>query len=77
MTITEGYADFEGSRTWYRVRRRVAAAADGPAPLVVLHGGPGGTHDYLLPLADLARRARRAPSSLYDQLGNGRLHAPP
>ena len=38
-------------------------------PLVVIHGGPGFTHDYLLPHTDLAN-----PSSVifYDQIGNGR-----
>jgi L-proline amide hydrolase len=41
----------------------------GPASLVVLHGGPGATHDYLLSLTDLADG--RAVVH-YDQLGNGR-----
>jgi L-proline amide hydrolase len=70
---SEGYADFEGSQTWYRIDgdlRRGSAAADGPAPVVVLHGGPGGTHDYLTPLADLATGGRAVV--MYDQLGNGR-----
>jgi L-proline amide hydrolase len=38
-------------------------------PLVVAHGGPGGTHDYLLTIADVARSGR--PVIHYDQLGNG------
>ncbi|KAG7097757.1 hypothetical protein E1B28_005078 [Marasmius oreades] len=38
-------------------------------PLVVLHGGPGLTHDYMLPLTDLA--ASR-PVVLYDQIGSGK-----
>jgi L-proline amide hydrolase len=39
----------------------------------VLHGGPGATHDYLTPLADLADRKHGGrPVVLYDQLGNGR-----
>jgi L-proline amide hydrolase len=40
-----------------------------PPPLVVLHGGPGCTHDYLLSLADLAQGGR--PVIFYDQIGNG------
>jgi L-proline amide hydrolase len=36
----------------------------------VLHGGPGGTHDYLLSMADLADGGRAVVH--YDQLGNGR-----
>ncbi len=56
----------ELAETWYRVTGDLDAAA---APLVVLHGGPGATHDYLLSLTDLA--GDRAVIH-YDQLGNGR-----
>jgi L-proline amide hydrolase len=66
---TEGYADFEGSQTWYRIDGAWPPRPDAPAPLVVLHGGPGATHDYLLPLADLGRGGRAVV--LYDQAGNG------
>ena len=38
--------------------------------VVVLHGGPGATHDYLAPFADLARYGARVV--FYDQLGCGR-----
>ena len=62
-----GYAEFDGHQTWYRVVGELRP--DGPAPLVVLHGGPGATHDYLLSLADLARDGRAIV--FYDQLGNG------
>jgi L-proline amide hydrolase len=65
--VSEGYADFDGHRTWYRVDGELRA--DGPAPLVTLHGGPGATHDYLLSLTDLAREGRAVV--FYDQLGNG------
>ncbi|GAB3591761.1 proline iminopeptidase-family hydrolase [Angustibacter peucedani] len=78
MTTTEGYAPFDEHQTWYRVDGELPAGDDGPAPLVVLHGGPGATHEYLLPLLDLAepRRGGRAVV-LYDQLGNGRsTHLP-
>jgi L-proline amide hydrolase len=72
----EGYADFEGHRTWYRVDGKLeSGGADGPAPLVVLHGGPGATHDYLLALTDLARDGRAVV--FYDQIGNGKsTHLP-
>ena len=39
-------------------------------PIVVLHGGPGFSHDYMDPLKDLAGNNR--PVILYDQIGNGR-----
>ena len=69
----EGYADFEGHQTWYRVDGELPSGPDDPAPLVVLHGGPGATHEYLLPLAELARPERGGRAVvLYDQLGNGR-----
>ncbi|WP_373454665.1 proline iminopeptidase-family hydrolase [Rhodococcus sp. 14-2470-1a] len=37
--------------------------------LVVVHGGPGSTHDYLLRLTELAKHGW--PVVHYDQLGNG------
>jgi L-proline amide hydrolase len=39
-------------------------------PLVLLHGGPGGTHDYLEPFERLATNGRA--TVFYDQLGAGR-----
>ncbi|NJP66746.1 proline iminopeptidase-family hydrolase [Streptomyces sp. ventii] len=42
---------------------------DGPPPVVVLHGGPGSTHDYLRVLAELSGHGH--PVVHYDQLGNG------
>jgi L-proline amide hydrolase len=72
MTVTEGYAPFGEWRTWYRVTGDLGAAK---APVVVLHGGPGATHEYLLSVADLAEQGRAVVH--YDQLGNGRsTHLP-
>jgi L-proline amide hydrolase len=66
---SEGAVAFRDWQTWYRV------VGDGPRPpVVVLHGGPGATHDYLLSLAGLAGDR---PVVFYDQLGNGRsTHLP-
>jgi L-proline amide hydrolase len=66
--MSEGRVDWDGGWTWYRVEGDLAA---GPAPLVILHGGPGAAHDYLEPVVDLARWAGR-PCVLYDQIGCGR-----
>ena len=47
----------------------------GSGPLVVvLHGGPGASHDYLLPQYDLL--ARRRSLLYYDQRGGGQSHVP-
>lgn len=64
----EGYVEVDGGRTWYRVVGNGRAV-----PLVTVHGGPGGTHDYLEPLAALADER---PVVFYDQLGAGKSDAP-
>src|SRR5437879_8389874 len=63
---------FRGWQTWYRI----TGTLDSPgAPLVVLHGGPGASHDYTLRMARLAERGRAVIH--YDQLGCGRsTHLP-
>lgn len=65
--IEEGYAAFRDYQTWYRVTGDLRS---GKTPLVVLHGGPGCTHDYVDSFKELAVRGR--PVVHYDQLGNGR-----
>ncbi|PYP00692.1 MAG: hypothetical protein DMD61_03230 [Gemmatimonadetes bacterium] len=60
---TESTVDLNGVRLY---TRRVG---DGP-PVVVLHGGPGAHHDYLLPQYD--RLAERRALLYYDQRGGGR-----
>jgi len=56
----------DSHQTWYRI----TGDLDTPAPaLVVVHGGPGSTHDYLLDLAGFAELGW--PVVHYDQLGNG------
>ncbi len=63
-----GFIAVPGGKIWYR---RVGS---GPkTPLLLLHGGPGAGHDYLLPMAALADER---PVIFYDQLGTGRSDAP-
>jgi proline-specific peptidase len=70
--VTEGFIPFRGFRTWYRV---VGEGDDpGKLPLLCLHGGPGMPHDYMEPLARMARTGRRVV--FYDQLGCGRSDRP-
>jgi L-proline amide hydrolase len=67
--VGEAQLDWSSGRTWFRVEGLLRA--DGPAPLVIIHGGPGAAHDYLEPIAALANTAGR-PCILYDQIGCGR-----
>jgi len=62
-----GELRWDGLTTWYEV---VGEGGDGRAPVVVCHGGPGATHDYVRAVAGLARDGRAVV--LYDQVGNGR-----
>jgi L-proline amide hydrolase len=65
----EGYLERDGHRTWYCIVGELDPDAL-HAPVVICHGGPGGTHDYVEPIAQLHRSGRACV--LYDQLGNGR-----
>jgi L-proline amide hydrolase len=70
--VQEGTISFNEWSTWYRVTGDLNA---GMTPLVVVHGGPGCTHDYLLALTAIAESGR--PVVHYDQLGGGRsTHLP-
>jgi len=69
--VEEGYVSFRGHRTWYRA---VGETEEGRSPLLVLHGGPGTSHDYLEPLEDMARTGRKV--FFYDQMGCGRSDHP-
>ncbi|WP_241837776.1 proline iminopeptidase-family hydrolase [Streptomyces sp. CB03234] len=68
-TVTEGTVDWQGRRTWYRVVGPPGRRPD-RTPLVICHGGPGLTHDYLAPVAESIGASRTCV--LYDQIGNGR-----
>ena len=65
----EGHLEHDGHRTWYRVVGELPSAPR--APVIICHGGPGATHDYVAPIAEQLHGAGRA-CILYDQLGNGR-----
>lgn len=59
----EGYVDANGILIYYK------AFGQGP-PLMILHGGPGASHDYFLPyLVPLARKHRLI---FIDERGSGR-----
>ena len=61
--IQEGYIDSRGVLIYYQTIGR-------GAPIVIVHGGPGGSHDYFLPyLLPLARQNRLI---FIDERGSGR-----
>ena len=60
-------------KTWFQVHGHLSADS---RPLVIVHGGPGVPHNYLLPLIDLTRDYS-IPVIFYDQVGCGRsTHLP-
>jgi proline-specific peptidase len=69
-SVSEGYLDYRGYCTWYRV---VGDLGSGAAPLLALHGGPGSTHHYFRPLERLG--SERAVV-VYDQIGCGNSDRP-
>lgn len=66
MKIVEGYMPFEGFKTYYRI---VGEGTKGKKPLLLLHGGPGSTHNYFEMLDKIAEGGRQV--IMYDQIGCG------
>lgn len=66
MKITENYMPFLGFRTYYRI---VGNCSEGKKPIILLHGGPGSTHNYFEVLDRIADSGRAVIS--YDQIGCG------
>ena len=67
MEIREGYMPFKGYKTYYRI---VGKKTGNKKPLVLLHGGPGSTHNYFEVLDRLAEEDGRE-LVMYDQIGCG------
>lgn len=67
INVVEGKIPFGDYETWYRLTGDLASAM---TPLVIVHGGPGCSHDYLESLAEIARTGRAVVH--YDQVGGGR-----
>ena len=66
MKTSEGYMPFMGHHTYYRT---VGERTD-KAPLILLHGGPGSTHNYFELLDRVAEEDGRM-LVMYDQIGCG------
>jgi L-proline amide hydrolase len=72
LAASEGFSPYKEYQTWYRVTGDLGSPK---LPLVVAHGGPGCTHDYVDSFKELAASGR--PVIHYDQIGNGRsTHLP-
>lgn len=73
--VDESVVHFDQWNTYYRWTTESEGLQGRSRPLLVLHGGPGCTHDYLISLTDLVTSERSVIH--YDQLGNGRsTHLP-
>src|SRR5438477_11181565 len=68
MDAGEGFVEVEGGRVWYEI-----VGSGRGIPMLVLHGGPGFTHEYCRSLEALADER---PVVFYDQLGCGRSERP-
>ncbi|MBF0487569.1 MAG: proline iminopeptidase-family hydrolase [Nitrospirae bacterium] len=64
MRTEEGFLDIDGGKIWYKIY----GADSSGIPLVVVHGGPGFSHDYMEPLNGLADER---PVIFYDQTDCG------
>lgn len=65
----QGFVEVPGGKVWYEIMGPEKAGI----PLLLLHGGPGFTSDYLRPLEALADDR---PVIFYDQLGGGQSDRP-
>ncbi len=65
----EGFVEVNGLKLFYE-----RFGKGNPRKLLALHGGPGGTHDYLLPLKDMSKMGFDVV--FYDQFGCGKSDDP-
>lgn len=66
--VQEGYVPVTGGLVWYKIVNPGVGI-----PLLILHGGPGSSHNYLEPLE---RLANERTIIFYDQLGCGKSDRP-
>jgi len=64
LTIGESHLKVQGGKIWYKV-----TGTGKGVPVVLLHGGPGGSSFYLKPFEDLGNDRQVVR---YDQLGSGK-----
>lgn len=71
VAIKEGRMAFKGFETYYRITNPEGKKA----PLLLLHGGPGSTHNYFEGFDKIAEALDR-PIVMYDQIGCGESATP-
>lgn len=67
--VEEGYMPFRGHQVYYRI---VGKRQEDKAPIILLHGGPGSTHNYFEVLDQIAETGHQV--IVYDQLGCGKSY---
>ena len=67
--VEEGYMPFREHQVYYRI---VGERQEGKAPVILLHGGPGSTHNYFEVLDQIAETGHQV--IMYDQLGCGKSY---
>lgn len=72
MKIEEGYMPFHEFKTYYRI---VGVPNPDLAPLLLIHGGPGSSHNYFELIDDYAEQSGRQ-LIMYDQVGCGKSSLP-
>lgn len=65
----EGFVRVSGFKLYY-----LTFGSGSRGTVLTLHGGPGGTHDYMLPVSKLAEHGYKVV--FYDMLGSGKSDAP-
>lgn len=69
MGDRQNYISVPGGKVWYSI----SGSTTNGSPLIIIHGGPGASHDYLAPLEELSDER---PVVFYDQLGCGNSDRP-
>lgn len=70
--LYEGYMSFNQYQTYYRI---IKPDHSTKTPLVMLHGGPGSTHNYFEIFDEFAQKYKQ-PIIMYDQIGCGNSSIP-
>ncbi|MFT9451869.1 proline iminopeptidase [Liquorilactobacillus ghanensis] len=71
MRIQEGYMPFHQYQTYFRI---VGEANQDKAPLLLIYGGPGSSHNYFELMDDYSKTGRQL--IMYDQIGCGKSSIP-